>query len=303
MSIGKNIKLLRKEKKLTQVELAKKANMSRSYLADVEGERYNPSIETLSDIAEALGVSTGELLEGRNSLGAFIKSRREMEGLSLEEVSIKTGINKTHLSRIENEDTTSYRLDVKTMKKLAEVLNVSYVQLFELDGSLIDLSDQEKKYFLESLYKEDYINEQVRFTLNLFDFSEGKNKKLLDDFIDTLSKVIVNSKKKFTFSLLLDKPENYQQLIDNLIDFEDIDLKTRIIEALGNLAVQHKIIEKINPLPFKSEREFINDIKIDLTDNELINKYPISVDGRPLSAKEIRKIIGLVRMDREIEEE
>ncbi|MEK3947314.1 helix-turn-helix transcriptional regulator [Paenibacillus sp. FSL H7-0703] len=57
MSIGQNIKTLRKQKKLTQVELAKKANMSRSYLADVEGNRYNPSLETLRSIADALGVS------------------------------------------------------------------------------------------------------------------------------------------------------------------------------------------------------------------------------------------------------
>jgi len=303
MSIGKNIKKFRKEKKLTQVELAKKANMSRSYLADVEGDRYNPSIETLSDIANALGVTTGEILEGRDSFGKFIKTRREAEGLSLETVAEKAGINKKHLERIENEETTSFYLDVKTMKKLAEVLNVSYSQIYEAKGSLIDLTDREKKEFLDSLYKEDYINEQVLYTLSLFNFPENKNNELLVEFVDVLSKVVVNSKAKFTFSINLDKQESFNSFREKLINLDNLELKMRIIEALNNLAIKHKLINKINPLPFKTEREFINEIKIDLTDNDVIQKYPIYVDDRPLTEKELRKVIALVRMDREIEQD
>ncbi|MCI1152552.1 helix-turn-helix transcriptional regulator [Enterococcus faecium] len=49
-------------KKMTQNDLAIKANISRSYLADVEGNRYNPSIETLDSIARALDVQIGTLL-------------------------------------------------------------------------------------------------------------------------------------------------------------------------------------------------------------------------------------------------
>lgn len=61
-SIGENIKRFRKGKKLTQVELAKIAGISRSYLADVERDRYNPSIETLTAISRVLNVHIGELL-------------------------------------------------------------------------------------------------------------------------------------------------------------------------------------------------------------------------------------------------
>lgn len=62
MSIGDNIKRLRKEQKLTQIELAKKAQISRSYLADVEKDRYNASVETLKSIAAALGCSISDLM-------------------------------------------------------------------------------------------------------------------------------------------------------------------------------------------------------------------------------------------------
>ncbi|MFB6364278.1 helix-turn-helix domain-containing protein [Paenibacillus elgii] len=62
MSIGKNIKLYRKKAKLTQVELAEKAKMSRSYLADIEADRYNPSVETLKTVADALEIAVHILL-------------------------------------------------------------------------------------------------------------------------------------------------------------------------------------------------------------------------------------------------
>ena len=62
MSLGENIKLFRKLRGLTQERLSKKANLSRSYLADVERDRYNPSVDTLQAIARALSVGVNDLL-------------------------------------------------------------------------------------------------------------------------------------------------------------------------------------------------------------------------------------------------
>lgn len=62
MQIGDRIKALRKEEGMTQKELAQRAGISRSYLADTEANRYNPSIETLGKIAEALSVPVSALL-------------------------------------------------------------------------------------------------------------------------------------------------------------------------------------------------------------------------------------------------
>ncbi|WIF95165.1 helix-turn-helix domain-containing protein [Caminicella sporogenes] len=56
MCLGDNIKKCRKIRKLTQKELAAKSNISRSYLADIENNRYNPSVEVLKSIANALDV-------------------------------------------------------------------------------------------------------------------------------------------------------------------------------------------------------------------------------------------------------
>ena len=62
MSVGQRLKYWRKQKGYTQAQLAEKANMSRSYVADVERDRYNPSVETLSSIAKALNIPVSNLL-------------------------------------------------------------------------------------------------------------------------------------------------------------------------------------------------------------------------------------------------
>lgn len=61
-AISKNLKMLRAERKLTQQEIAKKAKISRTYYADVENSRYNPSFETLESLADVLGVSLSDLV-------------------------------------------------------------------------------------------------------------------------------------------------------------------------------------------------------------------------------------------------
>ncbi|GED35000.1 helix-turn-helix transcriptional regulator [Brevibacillus centrosporus] len=68
MSIGEKIKSYRKKTGLTQAMLADKANMSRSYLADVERDRYNPSVDTLKAIADALNIPLTQLLDDESSI-------------------------------------------------------------------------------------------------------------------------------------------------------------------------------------------------------------------------------------------
>ncbi len=68
MSVGQRLKYWRKQKGYTQAQLAEKTNMSRSYVADVERDRYNPSVETLSSIAKALNIPVSNLLEDNQRL-------------------------------------------------------------------------------------------------------------------------------------------------------------------------------------------------------------------------------------------
>lgn len=62
MSLGKKIRKIRLEKDLKQIEVAKQAEISNSYLSDIEVDRTEPSLKTLKKIAEVLETNCGNLL-------------------------------------------------------------------------------------------------------------------------------------------------------------------------------------------------------------------------------------------------
>jgi transcriptional regulator with XRE-family HTH domain len=57
------LKTLRESKGLTQEQLAKRAGISRAYLARLETGRHDPHLSRLRKLAKALGVKVGRLLE------------------------------------------------------------------------------------------------------------------------------------------------------------------------------------------------------------------------------------------------
>lgn len=61
MSLGKNIQTIRKQRGLTQADLAVKTGIARGSLAQYEAGTRNPKIETLDKIAHALNVEVWDL--------------------------------------------------------------------------------------------------------------------------------------------------------------------------------------------------------------------------------------------------
>ena len=59
--IGKNVSRIRKEKKLSQEQLAHLADIDRTYIGYIENAKYNVTITKLQQIAEVLGISLTEL--------------------------------------------------------------------------------------------------------------------------------------------------------------------------------------------------------------------------------------------------
>ena len=60
--VAKNLKALREIRNIAQEELSEKAGIDRSYISDLENEKYGISIDKLGNLAEALGVETWEML-------------------------------------------------------------------------------------------------------------------------------------------------------------------------------------------------------------------------------------------------
>ena len=59
--LGARVAGIRRLKKWTQLQLAERAELPRSYVADIEGARRNPSLRTLLRLASALGVTLRNL--------------------------------------------------------------------------------------------------------------------------------------------------------------------------------------------------------------------------------------------------
>ena len=66
--LGQRIARLRKEKGLTQVEVARKAGLSQVLVSDYERGRLRPNPDTIVKLAQILLVTTDELLGVKDSL-------------------------------------------------------------------------------------------------------------------------------------------------------------------------------------------------------------------------------------------
>ena len=60
-NLGLNIKKKRKELGISQQELADRTNLSLNFIGKIEVAFSKPSLDTVIDIAEALGVTVSEL--------------------------------------------------------------------------------------------------------------------------------------------------------------------------------------------------------------------------------------------------
>jgi transcriptional regulator with XRE-family HTH domain len=64
--LGKRVRALRLERKLTQEGAAEIAKLDEKHWQDIEGARTNPTVATLVGIARALKVTIADLFEQTN---------------------------------------------------------------------------------------------------------------------------------------------------------------------------------------------------------------------------------------------
>lgn len=63
VKIGKNLKNIRAKENLTQVEVAKKADISVNYYARMERDEVNPSLEVFKRVVKALNAKSSDILD------------------------------------------------------------------------------------------------------------------------------------------------------------------------------------------------------------------------------------------------
>lgn len=108
-TLGKTIGLLRREKGMTQLELAEKMGVTDKAVSKWERELSCPDISSIPRLAEILGVSVDELMQvkpgaGESAAGNKIES---IVDLALKGVALAMGIAVTVLSVLEQLEVNS----------------------------------------------------------------------------------------------------------------------------------------------------------------------------------------------------
>lgn len=74
--VGRNFARLRREKRLTQEEVEARSGFSQQYLSGLERGKRNPTIVTLYELAEAIGVSHVDLVAPDDQVVGKAQKRR-----------------------------------------------------------------------------------------------------------------------------------------------------------------------------------------------------------------------------------
>lgn len=150
MSIGKQIKAMRKIRGLTQKELAEKCSMADSAVRKYESGKIVPKIEMLKRIADALEMPVGAFLPSMGlgeSTGSRIKIARARQGVTQAELAEKMGVTPQSISQYER---NIINPKPETIKKFADALGVDarWLEVGEYeDNSLSGEEQQLLRYF------------------------------------------------------------------------------------------------------------------------------------------------------------
>lgn len=167
--LGDKIKALRKEKKLTQDDLANILNVHKTNVSKWERNKYKPSIDILANIADYFQVSVDYLIDNEPAilLGEKLKDLRKTKGLTLKEVADNIGLGESTISLYEN---NNRRPDYVTLNKLSALYNVSIDYLLNNDSPNVNFGER-----IKALREQNNITQQeLADMLNVDRTSVGK---------------------------------------------------------------------------------------------------------------------------------
>jgi len=143
-SVGKILERIRKEKQLTQAEVASRAGIAPITVSRIENNLVSPTLDVMEKIASALETSVPEIyqkieshysLKERLTISQKIKLRRLQRELSTEQLSRLTGIPEARLLEIENSPDLDNLRFIEVVK-LVKALNVKLEDILGEDESV-----------------------------------------------------------------------------------------------------------------------------------------------------------------------
>ena len=165
MSVGKTIKQIRKQRKLTQQELADELKLSRSYLSDIENGRKQPSIKTTQALADKLNVTIAYLTSGSKMYSDLTDDEKSMQFIELGKKLAKENTQKE------------------------SVLKSNLLELIKQDLQYLDvhfLNNMYNFYELEKTNNENLLSLSVMIQ-QMYEYKGSKNKHVYKDIMTNFS--------------------------------------------------------------------------------------------------------------------
>lgn len=160
MFIGYRLQKLRKKRKLTQKALAEMTGISRSYLSDIEHNRYNPSFDTIEALASSLKLDLKSffddtLLEEDYYLKPLKEELEEESFEEIEELSENVIVEKQIVHNDSNIPYVTGSLSKKETLNIKADLEKTLNNLENLEKDInfegVILDNETRKAFKESL--------------------------------------------------------------------------------------------------------------------------------------------------------
>lgn len=150
--------------------------------------------------------------EKRMELAKLLKDAREDRGLKINQLALKTNVNKSLISRIEKG--ALLKINPFLLKKLSIGLKINYLEIFKLVGYIDekDFSEDGKLNVIEGVNEETELSE---FTELLTSLPEEDLKGMLQTFLD---KKILEAVKTGTYEEKKEEFEIIRQAIESGVE-------------------------------------------------------------------------------------
>lgn len=135
--LANKIREARENKRLTQTKLAQIVGAEQSHISRIETGKFQPSLNLLEKICQALNLSYEEMLEVGNykeeeessKLGVRIRRARRSKRLTQTELAQLVAISTGGISKIE---TGKYQPSKEMLEKICYILGLSYEEMLKI---------------------------------------------------------------------------------------------------------------------------------------------------------------------------
>lgn len=136
--VAANVRRLRRSRNISVSELARRSGVAKATLSNLETGEGNPTVQTLTQLAEALGVLLGDLLEGQS---ASLIRRDDLDVIT-DETSSGVMLPRMNGAAVDMYDIT-FRADTPHHSRLQSAGAVERV--YVVDGELaVEVADEEQ---------------------------------------------------------------------------------------------------------------------------------------------------------------